>query len=90
MELDIKLQAFDFSDRTPTKTQIENMCNDQATFLQKVCGSVLATGEFSIKEPFLQHLFNATGGLLAAKDALGANTSGIAVPRGAMPPPPSR
>lgn len=90
MELDIKLQAFDFSDRTPTKTQIENMCNDMSVFLQKLSGSLMATGEFSIKEQFLQHLFNATGGLLAAKDALGANTSGIAQPRGPLPPPPGR
>ena len=91
MDLDIKLAAIDYSDRTPTKTQIENMCNDMSAFLQKLSGSILATGEFSIKEPFVQHLFNACGGLMAAKDSLGANTSGIAIPRAvAGGPPPGR
>ena len=90
MDLDIKLAAIDYSERTPTKTQIENMCNDMTIFLQKVSGSLLATGEFSIKEQFFQHLFNACGGLLAAKEALGANTSGIAIPRAVPGPPPGR
>jgi hypothetical protein len=90
LDLKIKLDAIDYSDRTPTKTQIENMCNDMAEFLQKVGGSLLATGEFTIKEPFMQHLFNGASALSAAKEALGQNTSGIAVPRGTGPVPMQR
>jgi hypothetical protein len=88
LELKIKLEALDYSDRTPTKTQIENMCGDIAEFIQKVGGSLLATGEFTIKEPFMQHFLNGASGLTAAKELLGQNTSGIAVPRtGPVPMP---
>ncbi len=89
MDMDIKLPAMDFSDRTPTKTQIENMCGDIATFLQKVSGSILATNEFTMKDAFVQHMFNAAGGLMAAKEACSANASNIAMPR-AVPGGPQR
>ena len=85
MDLDIKLAAIDYSDRTPTKSQIENMCNDMANFLQKVSGAILATGEFTMKDQFVQHMFNAAGGLMAAREACGANVSNIAQPRGPVP-----
>lgn len=87
MDLHIKLEAIDYSDRTPTKTQIENACEDISKFLQKMGGSLLATGEFTIKEQFMQHLFNGASALSAAKEALGQNTSGLAVAR-AVPGPP--
>lgn len=86
MDLHIKLDAIDFSDRTPTKTQIENTCERVSEFLQKMGGSLLATGEFTVKEPFMQHLFNGAGALATAKDLLNPNTSNIAVPR-AVPMP---
>jgi hypothetical protein len=85
LDLEIKLAAIDYSDRTPTKTQIENMSGDIAAFLQKIGGSLLATGEYTIKEPFMQHLFNGASALAAVKESLGQNTSGIAVPRGPVP-----
>ena len=86
MDLKIKLEAMDFSDRTPTKTQIENSAGSMGDFLQKMTGSLLATGEHTSKDPFMQHLFNAASALYAVKDTLGQNTSNIAVPRpGAVP-----
>jgi hypothetical protein len=89
LDLKIKLDAIDYSDRTPTKTQIENMCGDIAEFLQKLGGSLLATGEFTVKEPFMQHIFNGAGAMAAAKEMIGQNMSGIAVPRaGSVPMPP--
>lgn len=87
MELQIKLDALDFSDRTPTKTQIENTCSYISEFLQRMGGSLLATGEFTIKEPFMQHLFNGASALAAAKESLGQNTSNLAVPRVGGPQP---
>lgn len=86
MELNIKLEALDFSDRTPTKPQIERMSRDMADFLQKVAGSIMATGEFSIKDQGVQLIFNAAGALLQAADSMGANTDRIAKPVGPMPP----
>lgn len=89
MELSIKLEAVDFSDRTPTKTQLENLCGDLSNFINKLAGSVLATGEFAITDQSIATLLNAAGALKAAKEQFGANASGLAIPR-AQPPMPTR
>jgi hypothetical protein len=89
MEINVKLEAHDYSDRTPTRQQIINLLGEVSDFFNNLAGSLMATGEYHIarqegdprNNPVAQ-LLNASGALKNAQDAFnGATTSGIVTPR---------
>lgn len=92
MELKLKLDAQDWTDRTPTKTQIVNLLHDLSDFVNNLGGVLLATGEFHIARQDgppqnnpIAALLNAAGALKNAEDVFnGTSTSGI-VPARAVP-----
>lgn len=89
MELKIKFDAQDWSERTPTKSQLTNMLGDLSTFLNNLGGALLATGEFHIAEQEgppqanpVASLLNMAGAAKQAQALFGGNsTSGIAIPQ---------
>jgi hypothetical protein len=82
MEIDLRLGAQNWSDRTPTKTQLENHMGDLSSYLNKLAGALLATGEFTIADQPIATVLNAAAALKAAKEQFaGATTSGIVTPR---------
>jgi len=89
MDIKVKLEAHDYSERTPTRQQIINLLGEMSDFLNSLAGTLLATSEYHIAkqegDPRLNpaaQLLNAAGSLKNAQDAFnGATTSGIATPR---------
>lgn len=85
MDISLKLEAQDWSERTPTKTQMENSLNDLSIYLQRLGGALLATGEYTITEgeqnnPIAALLQTAGQAHRAKLMFAGTSTSGIAVP----------
>lgn len=90
MELKIKFEAQDWSDRTPTKSQLENMLGDLSVFLNALGGSLLASGDFHIADNGpgnpVAALLNAAGAVKNAQTLFAGNsTSGLAVPQPGVP-----
>lgn len=86
MDMKLKLEAQDWSERTPTKTQLENHLGDLSIYLQKIAGALLATGEFTITEgeqnnPIAALLQTAGQAHRAKLLFAGTSTSGIAIPQ---------
>jgi hypothetical protein len=96
MEIKLKLEAQDWSERTPTKSQLENHLKDISSYLQAVAGALLATREFTITEGEQNNPVAAllqTAGQAYRASALfgGVHQSGIAVPQpGPVPMQPRR
>jgi hypothetical protein len=87
MDITLKLEAQNWSDRTPTKTQLENHMGELSSYLNKLAGALLATGEFTIADQPIATVLNAAGALKAAKEQFaGATTTGIVAPRPQMVP----
>lgn len=87
MDITLKLEAQNWSERTPTKTQLENHMGDLSSYLNKLAGALLATGEFTIADQPIATVLNAAGALKAAKEQFaGATTTGIVAPRPQMVP----
>lgn len=81
MEIKLHLPEHSFND-TPTKTQLDNCLADITTFLNKVCGGYLASGEYSVADQPLGALLNATVQLKGAKELFAGNSNaGLAIPR---------
>lgn len=77
MEITLHLPEQTFNDR-PTKTQTSNLLQDLIVFQNKVLGSLLATGDYAVTDPWIAQAFNATVQLKAAKDVLdGVSQAGM-------------
>lgn len=96
MDLKLKLDAQDWTDRTPTKTQLINLLGDLSDFVNNLGGALLATGEYHIAKqdgppqanPVAQ-LLNAAGALKNAQDVFnGTSSSGLVVPQAGRGPQP--
>lgn len=85
MEITLHLPEQKFNDR-PTKSQTSNMLHDIVTFQNKVLGSLIAAGDYTVTDPWIAQAFNATVQLKAAKDMLdGVSTAGMPQPQPGRP-----
>lgn len=86
MDIKLKLEGQDWSERTPTKSQLENHLKDLSAYLQGLAGALLATREFTITEgeqnnPVAALLQTACSAYRSAMLFAGSSTSGITVPQ---------
>ena len=84
---DLHLDAIDFN-QSPTKSQLVNLLRDIHGFLGRVGGSLILDGAYSVADPPLGAMLNATIQLKAAADQFeaGPNASGLALPQQAPGP----
>lgn len=78
----LELAAISFSE-APTKTQLVNTLRDIHNFLGRVGGSLILDGSYTIADPAMGAMFNASIQLKASADQFeaGPNAAGLAVPQ---------
>ena len=74
MTFSIKLETADWSERTPTKGQLANHMSDLSNYLNKLAGSLLAMGEFTVSDQPMTAVLNAAGALRAASEGFGGRS----------------
>lgn len=79
----LELASISFSE-APTKSQIVNMLRDIHKFLGRVGGALILDESYSIADPPLGAMLNASIQLKASADQFeqGPNAAGLAVPQG--------
>jgi hypothetical protein len=83
--LDVKnleLEAISFN-QAPTKSQLTNALHDISKFLGRVGGALILDGAYSVADPPLGQMLNASIQIKAAADAFdaGPNSSGLSLPQ---------
>jgi hypothetical protein len=78
----LELEAISFSE-APTKSQLVNTLRDICTFLGRVGGALILDGSYTVADPPLGAMLNASIQLKASADQFenGPNASGLAVPQ---------
>jgi hypothetical protein len=84
---DLELDAISFN-QAPTKSQLVNTLRDVSNFLGRIGGALILDGSYSVADPPLGQMLNASIQLKASADAFdaGPNASGLALPQPAPGP----
>jgi len=83
----LELDAISFN-QAPTKSQLVNTLRDVSNFLGRIGGALILDGSYSVADPPLGQMLNASIQLKASADAFdaGPNASGLALPQPAPGP----